>query len=269
MTGQETNPPCIAPLFVPGCHGERFAKAANSEADAVIIDLEDSVPVAEKAMAQAALKTDFTPKPIYVRINGAGTAWHLADLEATSRLRLAGIVVPKADSATLRQIRTPHPIVALVETALGLATAREVAADPRVARLAFGSVDFCSDIGCAHTQQALLVARTEIVLASRLASLAPPLDGVTLALDNAALTETDARHAAELGFGGKLCIHPKQIAPVMRGFQPDEADIAWARKIVSAADGASAVDGLMVDAPVRARARAILRRTAPTFRAGE
>ncbi|WP_035189420.1 aldolase/citrate lyase family protein, partial [Acidiphilium sp. JA12-A1] len=87
-----------------------------------------------------------------------------------------------------------------------------------VARLAFGSIDFCADLGAAHTREALLHARAELVLAARLAALPPPIDGVTTAIDDEAAIEDDARHAASLGFGGKLCIHPRQIAPARQGF---------------------------------------------------
>ena len=126
--------------------------------------------------------------------------------------------------------------------------------------LAFGSIDFCADLGCAHTRAALSAARCEIVLASRLAGIGAPLDGVTTAIDDAAAIESDARHARELGFGGKLLIHPRQVAPALAGLMPDAAEIEWARRVVAAADGASRVDGAMVDAPVRLRAEAILSR---------
>jgi citrate lyase subunit beta/citryl-CoA lyase len=113
----------------------------------------------------------------------------------------------------------------------------------------------------AHLREALLLARSELVLASRLGGLAAPLDGVTASLGDGQLAEDDARYAAELGFGGKLCIHPAQIAPVKRGFEPSAVEIAWAERVLAAADdGAAVVDGAMVDAPVRARARRIMAR---------
>ena len=152
------------------------------------------------------------------------------------------------------------PVIALVESARGLADARALAALDGVALLAFGSIDFCADIGCAHTRDALCAARSEIVLASRLAAIAAPLDGVTTAIDDAVAVEDDARHARELGFAGKLLIHPRQITPALAGLMPDAAEIAWARRVVAAAEGASRVDGAMVDAPVRLRAEAILSR---------
>ncbi|WP_421934308.1 HpcH/HpaI aldolase/citrate lyase family protein [Phenylobacterium sp.] len=128
--------------------------------------------------------------------------------------------------------------------------------------MAFGSIDYCADLGCAHTQTALLAASCEIVLASRLAGIAPPLDGVTLALDDGALARHDACHAVELGFGGKLCVHPSQVAFVREGFAPSADDIAWARRIVSTDGRVGKIAGEMVDPPVRLRAEQMLKRAA-------
>jgi citrate lyase subunit beta/citryl-CoA lyase len=155
-------------------------------------------------------------------------------------------------------------IVPLIESAAGLANARMLAAAAGVVQLAFGSIDYCADLGISHTRLALLSARSELVLASRLAARAAPLDGVTTRIDDAALVEDDARHAQEIGFGGKLCIHPAQLGPARLGFAPTDAELAWAEAILaSGEDGAVAVDGAMVDAPVRQRARALLARRSP------
>ncbi len=141
-----------------------------------------------------------------------------------------------------------------------MADARHLAAHPRVARLAFGSFDYCADLGSTHHREALLGARTELVLASRLAERPAPLDGVTAVLDDPTLVEDDARYAQSLGFGGKLCVHPSQIAAVLRGMRPTEAEIAWATLILETGDGAVAMGGLMVDEPVKRRARGIMAR---------
>jgi citrate lyase subunit beta/citryl-CoA lyase len=250
---------CIAPLFVPGHRPDLFARAARSGADAIIIDLEDAVPPAEKAAARAALRRDFTTLPVWVRINPPGTDWHAADLRALADLAPAGLVLPKAAAGGV-PAAVACPVIALVETAEGLDTARDLARTPGVARLAFGSVDYCADLGCAPTREALLHARSLLVLAARRAGLPAPLDGVTLALDDPAACLADARHAAELGFGGKLCIHPAQIAPVRQGFSPAEAEIGWARRVLRTPPGVSVLDGTMIDPPVRLRAAAILRR---------
>jgi len=250
-------------LFVPCDRPERFAKAAASGADAIILDLEDAVAVERKEAARARLSADFSNLPIILRINGAGTRWHADDLAAAAKLRLTAIMLPKAEmNGALEAIAAgpaAHlPIVALVETARGLSEARAVATHPAVARMAFGSIDFSADLGCAHEREALLFARNELVLASRLAGLPAPVDGVTTALDDVELITNDARHGRSLGFGGKLCIHPRQLEAVRAGYLPEPDEIAWAHRVLASGDGAAAVDGLMVDEPVRVRARRIL-----------
>lgn len=257
----------MAPLFVPASRPERFAKAAASGADAVILDLEDAVRPEDKPSARAAITTAFTRLPVVVRINGAGTPWHGADLEAAIDIRPAAIMVPKAEfSPALQAIgeraaRRGIGVIALVETARGLAQAERIAAATGITRLAFGSVDYAGDLGCAHTRPALAHARAQLVLASRLAERLAPLDGVTAEIEEAGRVEDDARHARELGFGGKLCIHPRQVEPVLASWQPTAAELQWASRIV-ATEGAVAVAGEMVDEPIRARARAILARSA-------
>lgn len=259
-------------LFVPATRPDRFAKALAAEADAIIIDLEDAVGHAEKDAARAGLAAAVPAEgAVLLRINGVGTPWHDEDMEVARRLPLAGVVLPKAETAAdvervAARLGPQQALLALIESARGLAEARAIAAVPQVARLAFGSIDFAADLGCGHTRQALLAARSELVLASRLAGLAGPVDGITMRIDDAALVEDDATHAVELGFGGKLCIHPAQIAPVATGFAPGAEELAWAKRVLAAlAEGGSVVtvDGAMVDAPVRLRAERILAR-APT-----
>lgn len=250
------------PLFVPASKPERFVKAAASGADAVILDLEDAVAAADKDSARAALDAAFTDLPVIVRINAIGTPWHAADLAAVSGKGFAAVILPKSETAeTVAQVVAALPglpVIALIESALGLANARAIAAVDGVARLAFGSVDFCADLGCAHLRDILLPARSELVLASRLGGIAAPIDGVTVQLDDPAVTRDDAGHARDLGMTGKLCIHPKQIAEVKRAFAPSEVEISWAKRVLASGDGAVSVDGAMVDEPVRIRARAIL-----------
>ncbi|NPD17715.1 CoA ester lyase [Xinfangfangia sp. D13-10-4-6] len=252
-----------APLFVPANRPERFAKAAASGADAVILDLEDAVALDAKDSARAALSVGFTDLPVLVRINASGTPWHEADLAAVAALPIAGVILPKAEDAqTCVGVAktTGHGVIALIESALGLANARAIAAADGVSRLAFGSIDFCADLGCEHLREVLLPVRSELVLASRLAGIAAPIDGVTVQLDDMEISRSDTLHARALGFTGKLCIHPRQIATVLEGFAPSAAEIDWARRVLASGDGAAAVDGAMVDEPVRIRARAILAR---------
>jgi citrate lyase subunit beta/citryl-CoA lyase len=253
-----------APLFVPADRPERFAKAAASGADAVILDLEDAVAAEAKARARSALRRDFTDLPVLLRINAVGTVEHAADLAAACALAPTAVIVPKAELAS-DLVATARalgglPLVALIETARGLSEARTIAALPGVARLAFGSVDFCADIGCAHVPEVLLPARSELVLAARLAGQSAPIDGVTTQIDNPDAAAQDAARARDLGMGGKLCIHPSQIAPVLTAFLPTADEIAWARRILASRDGAASVDGAMVDEPVRRSARTILAR---------
>jgi citrate lyase subunit beta / citryl-CoA lyase len=256
----------IAPLFVPANRPDRFSKAASSGADAVILDLEDAVRPDDKDAARQAVTLGFTQLPVILRVNGAGTAWHDADLDAALHLRPAAIMVPKAaltpsleslcQQAALRGIG----VIALIETARGLADARHIAACAGITRLAFGSVDYAVDIGCEHTRAALAQARAELVLASRLADRIAPLDGVTTDIADVSRNEADARYSRELGFGGKLCIHPRQIPLVLESWRPTPEEIQWASRIART-EGAVAVDGEMVDEPVRARARTILARS--------
>ncbi|NHF74474.1 HpcH/HpaI aldolase/citrate lyase family protein [Paracoccus xiamenensis] len=250
-----------APLFVPANRPERFEKAAASGTDAVILDLEDAVAADAKDAARQALRKDFTDLPVIVRINAIGTPPHAADLQAIAALRPAAVILPKAeDAVSVQHVAEAAgvPVIALIESAHGLANSRQIAATPGVVRLAFGSIDFCADLGCNHLRDVLLPARFELVLASRLAGIAAPIDGVTAQLDDPEVTRDDAAHARALGMTGKLCIHPKQIPEVMRAFAPSAAEIDWARRVVASGDGAVSVDGAMVDEPVRIRARAIL-----------
>lgn len=254
-----------APLFVPGDRPERIAKAAASGADAVIVDLEDAVAANAKQAARAGLAAaGRLPVVTLVRVNGHGTPWFEDDLALVAGLDVDAVMLPKADDAALLARMAARlsgkALVPLVESAAGIAAARALATAEGSARLAFGSVDFAADLGAAHTRPALAAARGELVLASRLAGLAGPVDGVTLTLE-ADETEADARFAWELGFAGKLCIHPRQVAPVLRGFAPAEREVAWAREVLALGDaGAVMHDGQMVDGAIQARARNILHR---------
>lgn len=258
----------VCPLFVPADRPDRFAKAAATGADAIILDLEDAVAEDRKAFARSALTTDFTGLPVVVRINGVDSRWHADDVAALSALCVAAVMVPKAEPGAAlgglidRLAERACPVIALVETSRGLAGAREVASLSGVGRLAFGSVDFCAEFDMAHTREALLAARFELVLASRLAGLCGPLDGVTLSVDDAAATGEDAVYARSLGFAGKLCIHPRQVQPILAGFRPSDRDVDWARRVLASGDGAAKIDGQMIDRPVRERAHLILSRHA-------
>lgn len=257
--------PLFTPLFVPATRPERIAKAFASGADAVILDLEDGVAPADKPSARNALETDFDRDRVLVRLNGADTPWHEDDLRACASNGITCIMLPKAhDPDTLNRIAEHNgisAIVALIETAAGIANVRAVAAARSCVQLAFGTMDLCAELGLEPSPEILAPAGFELVLASRLAGLPAPISGITAQIDNPEAGMRDARFAALSGFGGKMCIHPGQISPVREGFRPPEAEIEKARKILTAAHGGAArVGSLMVDAPVIAQARAVLRR---------
>jgi len=262
-------------LFVPGHQPARFDKACQSGADVIVLDLEDAVPPVRKDEARMQVaqwlagraSSGNTGVLVAVRINAADTPWHAADLALFAVAHIDALMLPKAeDAAVLRAIAVVHPAVALlplIETARGIARMDEIASAPGVQRLIFGTVDFQADLDIEGDGQELLYFRSRMVLASRLAGLQPPVDGVSTTIDDPARIEADALHVRRLGFGGKLCIHPKQVAVVNQGFSPTPAQIEWARRVIDA-DAASggapvAVDGKMVDRPVVLKAQSVLR----------
>lgn len=259
-------------LFVPGSRPDRFDKALAAGADAVIIDLEDAVAAADKDRARDAIAAWLTPdRSMIVRINGAGTAWFRGDLALCGRPGIAAVMLPKAERAEdIAAVRDAgaQAVLPLVESAAGFAALPAIAGAPGVQRLAFGSLDFQIDLGMRDAlEDELLFFRSQLVLASRLADLQPPVDGVSTAIDDANRLREDVLRARRLGFGGKLCIHPRQVEGVNRHFAPNEAERAWAQRVLDAAaasgGAAVAVDGKMVDKPVILRAQAIVRDAQP------
>lgn len=254
-------------LFVPGSQPQRFDKACASGADAVIIDLEDAVAPADKAAARAAIADWLRPgHDVVIRVNAAGTAWHDEDVALCARAGVAGLMLPKAESPeVLRDLarRLPAlPLLPLVESAHGMGNAAQLALAPQVQRLVFGSIDFQLDMGIDGEAEELLYFRSHLVLACRLAGIAAPVDGVTVTVSDDALLEADARRARRLGFGGKLCIHPRQLDAVHAAFAPTTLELSWAGRVVAEAGNAGAafaLDGKMVDRPVILRAQAVLR----------
>lgn len=263
------NAPARSLLFVPGDRPERFDKAAATSADLVVVDLEDSVPQDHKSMARdAAAQWLSMNGGTAVRVNGTNTVHYSQDLAALAGVSgLAAVVVPMADdpgalSAAHQRLGDDVDIIALIETANGLLRALDLATTRGVTRLAFGHLDFAADIDSSTAHEALLMARSSIVVASRAADLPSPVDGVTTALDDLSLVRAEADRARALGFGGKLCVHPRQVDEVNAAFSPSIEEIAWAHHIVDAPTqgGALRVDGHMVDLPVILKARAILAR---------
>lgn len=264
---QKATPMNRSYLFVPGNRPERFLKALDSGAHAVIVDLEDAVPPSEKNAARDALTTWLSPKhPVFVRINAVGTDWFEDDLLIASSPGVAGVVLPKAENVSdvERLVKAGvSTVLPLVESALGFHHALELARAPRVQRLLFGSIDFSIDLGIEETTESLHYFRSQLVLVSRLVGIAAPVDGVTTTLDDVTCISNDTHRARRDGFGGKLCIHPKQVAAVNAAFMPTTDEIGWAQRVLDAtiaAQGAAiALDGKMVDRPVILKAEAIQR----------
>lgn len=264
-------------LFVPGDRPDRFDKAVGASADLVILDLEDAVAPERRPEAREHVAAWLAAGgAAAVRISAAGTPDHAADVEALSPLVAAGtdqdtgllaVVVAKAeDPAALSALalRLRAPLLALVETARGVARAADITGAEGVARLAFGHLDLAADLGAEPTRKAMLHSRSVLVLASRAAGLPGPVDGVTTALDDTDLLTEDLGHARELGLTGKLLIHPRQVQATHAAYRPNEDEVAWAERVLTAVaeggTGAVRVDGDMVDPPVVARAQDILRR---------
>jgi citrate lyase subunit beta / citryl-CoA lyase len=260
-------------LFVPGDRPDRFEKALVSGADGVILDLEDAVAPERKSAARESVRRWLAEHPLStVRINSRGTAWYHEDVALIARSR-ASVMLPKTESCTdvqalIADLGSRQPIVALIETALGVQSAQEISQVDGVVRTAFGHVDLAVELDVdPFNRNAFLLARSVIVMAARAAGLPGPLDGVTVAIHDTERLRSDIRHALSLGMAGKLCIHPNQIRVVHDCMAPDDADVRWAERIIAtSSDGAAmAVDGQMVDAPVLERARRFLARTSESF----
>jgi len=252
-------------LFVPGHRPDRFAKAAASGAHEIVLDLEDSVAPDAKAAARDAVAAWLRGGgPGLVRINAADTPWYEEDLAMLQAVAGAGVMLPKADALSLAHTAAAlpgRPLVALLETVRGFMDLAAMAKLPGLVRIAFGSVDFGVDSGMADEADAMTPVRTQIVLHSRASGLAAPVDGVSVNFGDAERMHADAVRSRQLGFGGKLCIHPAQVAAVHRAFTPTEEERAWAGRVLAAfeasAGAATAVDGKMIDLPVVEKARRI------------
>jgi citrate lyase subunit beta/citryl-CoA lyase len=267
-------------LFVPANRPERYAKALASGADAVIIDLEDAVAPAAKPAARTSLAQGFASLSaadrtrVLLRINAEGTPWQDDDLQLLAQLAqggLAGVVLPKVESAAeikrvAARVGPSCALLPMLESAAGLAALDELAGSAGVSRLVFGNLDFQADLGmaCGPDEAELQPVRLALVLASRRAGLAAPVDGVTPGTGDLAQLQRDAERSRRGGFGAKLCIHPAQVAGVHAAFAPSPEQVEWAHRVVEAFEiaqgGVFSVDGRMVDAPVVKLAKQMLRR---------
>lgn len=277
-------------LFVPGDRPERIATALRSDADAVAVDLEDAVAEASKAAARRSATTAILAAPpregLYLRINALDGPWAAGDLAAAVPVlgRLAGLLVPKAqDPGRLRAFdreladteRTAGlplgglGLLPIVESARGVLAAPAIAASgPRVRTLVLGTLDLAADLGVTPTVQGreLRHARGAVVLATAAAGLPGPLDGPHAALDDDEGLVRSSVAARELGFTGRVVLHPRQLDAVCLAFSPGGAELDRARAVLAAheravAAGTGAVrldDGTFVDRPVVLRAAALL-----------
>ncbi|MBM7326112.1 CoA ester lyase [Agrobacterium sp. S2] len=259
-------------LFVPGDRPEKFTKAMDSGADVTIIDLEDAVSPQRKSLARQKMSSYLTErkrKKVVVRINGCDTPWYHDDILAVRAANVIGLMLPKITGPeqidrVLETVGRPLEIIPLVETANGIVGLPAISDHSAVQRLAFGSIDLQMDIGIPGSRDALLFARSQIVIHSKASGLLPPVDGVTTNFRDPSAVLEDCRYARALGFGGKLCIHPDQISPALMGFVPEESEIAWAKEVLNAVvaeKGAVSLHGKMIDAPVVEYAKRILAMT--------
>ncbi|MGE5269064.1 MAG: HpcH/HpaI aldolase/citrate lyase family protein [Thiohalocapsa sp.] len=277
-------------LFAPGNHKRRVAKALSLDADAVILDLEDAVATAEKPTAREAVAAALgEPRRgwLYVRVNAGDTEFCYGDLVATVRPGLDGVILPKVESAAglatidwlLAQLERERglpkggiDLIPIIETAKGLAGLGAILhSGTRVRRAAFGAGDFTLDVNMVWSrgEVELMPARAAIVTASRAAGLEAPLDTVWVDLADRDGLEASATTALGLGFQGKMCIHPEQIAVVNRVFTPSEVEVAFAERVAAAfaaaeRDGSAAIqlDGKFIDYPIVYRAQRVLQRIA-------
>ncbi len=265
-------------LFTPGSRPDRFAKAAVSAADGVIVDLEDAVPVPDKDRVRGEVVAYFRehgrigmpPFVSALRINNPRTESGRRDLEAVAAagLQLDLLMLPKVESADeIRQVAAHLPgipLLGLIETIQGVRRCASIAeASPAVVALGFGGYDLSAETGGEPTWDALLWPRTQLVHACAGVGIVA-LDQPYIDLDNDAGLAEECACARALGFSGKLAIHPKQCAGIKAAFQPTAAQADRARRLVAAFEAAGGnvanIDGQMIDVPMYRSAQRVLRR---------
>jgi (S)-citramalyl-CoA lyase len=262
-------------LFTPATRPQRFAKAIECGADVQIVDLEDSVAPADKALARGnALEFLAQPPPgisYALRLNGLDSMAGLADWQAflSHAADAQFLVMPKVDSAgtlsiadrLLRSAGKTALLIAQVESAMGLQYADElVTATPRLAGLMFGTADMAADLGSDHSWGALQYSRSRLIAAAALRGLLA-VDAPYFELSNLRGLEEETGLAVALGFSGKCAIHPSQVEVINKALTPSEKDVAQARAVLREnAKGVGVVDGIMVDEAVARRARRVLSR---------
>lgn len=269
---------CRTILFVPANRPERYEKAMASGADKICIDLEDAVPLAQKDTARATLLNFLgergslgTLAGISIRINPIQTPAGLRDILALVKLEHLPpvLLLPKIrhqrEVQMLREILSEKhaklSLAAILESPEGIANAVTIGAEPSVDYLMFGSADWSTECGCSMRWDSLLTPRSQIVQAAAQTGTTA-IDGAWLALDDIDGLIDETCRTAELGFGGRVLLHPKQVVPAHQAYQPEEAAVQHAQRIVAACadsvEGVIVVDGRMVDAPILNAAQRIL-----------
>lgn len=270
-------------LFVPGIAAPRFAKARASGADTIIFDLEDSVPLDAKETAREQVcatlaEGGFGDSEPAVRINAPATPYHEDDLRAVAAAGARAVMVPKSErvedlraaATILDELGSDAQILALLETPLGVVRAVDVGgATPRVDALCFGHADFALEMGVPADDPGsgvLFHARCSVAVAARACNV-QPVDNVCLAVRDEQAFRRDVGVGIQLGFEGKLCIHPAQVTIANEMYTPTPAQVEYARRVVSGWQAARAkglgvftLDNKMVDAPlVQAQERVLAR----------
>ncbi|MCQ9329485.1 HpcH/HpaI aldolase/citrate lyase family protein [Pelistega suis] len=261
-------------LFVPGTRIDRIEKAIATGADAVIVDLEDAVAAESKEQARQALADFLVAHPqvsVWVRINGIGTPWFTEDLAfCAAQTQITAIMLPKASSAgEVEQVaEIGKPVYPIIESAQGIVNIPSIAAVKGVVRLSFGALDLGVDLGLDDDSEGAQILlnqmRVQMVVQSRAAGIAAPLDGVYPDFKNLEGIRQAMTLAKGMGFAGALCIHPTQVEIIHQVMQPKDTEVAWAKAVLAKAEetglAAFAFEGKMVDLPVFEKARQILHR---------
>ncbi|MEC1525425.1 CoA ester lyase [Neobacillus niacini] len=265
-------------LFAPSNSEKKIHKALTLHTDAVIIDLEDAVTSNEKEMARnlvySLLKTDETFRSkIYVRVNSIKTPWFFEDLSMVNELkRIDGIMIPKSEDKTsislaAELINKDVEIIPLIESAAGVMNIETIlSSHPAVNRVAFGSVDFALDIGVDWSVEGTEreYAMSKLVLASRASGVNPPIDAVFPVIDDRESFIADTQKGKQIGFNGKMVIHPKQIDWVKEVYTPSKKQLEWSKKVIdvfesSAHSGAIDLEGKLIDRPVYLLAKRLIK----------
>lgn len=257
-------------LFCPADRPDRFEKAAE-RADAVILDLEDAVsPDAKESAREALVVSSLDPASTMVRVNPAGTDDFALDLAALARTGYRTVMLAKAEHPSQLTALADYDVVTLIETATGVLNAATIAAEPNVVALMWGAEDLVASLGGTSSRMAdgryrsvALQARSTVLLAAGGNSKAG-IDAIYTNIPDLEGLAVEVADAVASGFAATACIHPSQVDVIRAAYLPNEADVAWARSVLAAAEGERGVfqfDGQMVDGPILKHAQKLLRRT--------